>query len=128
MWGSLGDLVVALHAAYLVFQALGGLLVLWFGRQVLLLHLAAVTWGIVIVAMHWRCPLTVLEKSLRSRSGEAPYPESFLDHYVFGSYLPDGSQPWVYGLHLVVIVVVYLVLAERWLGAGGVRPARQVAT
>jgi hypothetical protein len=113
MWGVLAAAVVVLHLAYLCYQMLGGLLALRDPRW-LWPHLAAVSWGVVIVAMQWRCPLTMLEKSLGARSGETPYSGSFLDHYVFGTYLPDGSQPLVYGLHLVVILAVYGLLARQW--------------
>lgn len=113
MWSALAALVVVLHLAYLAYQMLGGLLVLHDQRW-LWPHLVAVGWGVLIVAMQWRCPLTMLEKSLSARSGETPYSGSFLDHYVFGTYLPDGSQPLVYGLHLVVILVVYGLVARQW--------------
>jgi hypothetical protein len=104
--------VVVLHIAYLAYQMCGGMLALRDGRW-LPPHVLAVTWGITIVAMGWRCPLTRLEKSLRAGAGETPYDGSFLDHYVFGTYLPDGSQPVVYGLHLAFIVAVYVLLVRQ---------------
>ena len=108
----LAGAAVVLHLAYLGYQMLGGLLALR-DRRWLYPHLVAVTWGVVIVAMQWRCPLTRLEKHLLAESGETPYRGSFLDHYVFGGWLPDGSQPWVYGAHLLVIAAIYLVLLRR---------------
>lgn len=104
--------VVVLHVAYLVFQMLGALLILWH-RWWLWVHPLAVTWGVGIVAFQGGCPLTRLEKSLRERSGETPYQDSFLDHYVFGSILPDGSQAVVYGLHLLVILATYGFVLSR---------------
>lgn len=114
MWTVLAGQVVALHIAYLAYQMLGGLLVLRHSRW-LWPHLMAVTWGVTIVAMQWRCPLTMLEKSLRARSGGTPYSGSFLDEYVFGTYLPDGSQPLVFGAHIVVIGLIYGLLLRRHL-------------
>ena len=108
----LAGVVVAVHVGYLVYQMCGGLLALRDPRW-LAPHLVAVTWGVVIVVMGWRCPLTNLEKVLREQSGGTTYSGSFLDHYVFGTYLPDGSQPVVYGLHLVVIVLVYVLVGSR---------------
>ena len=113
MWSFLALMVLAAHAGYLMYQAFGGLLAVR-DRRWLLPHLAAVTWGIGIVAARGRCPVTALEKWLLARAGHAPYSGSFLDHYVFGTYLPNGSQPWVYGAHLALIVAVYFVLALRW--------------
>jgi len=120
MWSGFSVTVVALHAAYLVFQMFGGLLALRDPRW-LIPHLVAVTWGVVIVAMQWKCPLTHLEKVLQARAGGTSYSGSFLDHYVFGTYLPNGSQAWAYGLHLVVILLVYAMLAGKWMHTGGVQ-------
>ncbi len=113
MWSILAFGVVAVHAVYLVYQMCGGLLALRNSRW-LVPHLAAVTWGVVIVAMQWKCPLTSLEKVFLARAGTTPYSGSFLDHYVFSRYLPEGSQPWVYGVHLLVIVLVYALLVRAW--------------
>lgn len=113
MWIVAAYAMVLLHVAYLLFQAFGALLGLR-SRRWLVPHLLAVTWGVGIVVVGGRCPLTLLEKQFIARAGGTPYPESFLDHYLFGALLPDGTQAWVYGLHLVVIVASYaLVLTRR---------------
>lgn len=104
--------VVVLHAAYLVFQMLGALLALRH-RGWLAAHLVAVAWGVGIVVVQGDCPLTRLEKHLVERSGGTPYPGSFLDRYVFGTVLPDGTQAWAYGTHLAVILATYLFVAGR---------------
>lgn len=118
MWSVLAAAVVATHAAYLIYQMCGGLLGLR-DRRWLWPHIAAVTWGVLIVAVQGNCPVTRLEKWLHVQAGDPPYSGSFLDHYVFGRYLPDGSQPWVYGLHLVVIVLCYVLVGRAWMGARG---------
>jgi hypothetical protein len=112
MWTLAISLVVLLHAAYLVFQTLGALLTLRH-RGWLWAHLVAVTWGVTIVAVQGRCPLTLLEKYLITRSGAEPYTGSYLDHYVFGQVIPNGAQPVVYGAHLVVIVATYVIVLTR---------------
>jgi hypothetical protein len=112
-WLVAAGVVALVHVGYLVFQTLGALLGLrW--RRWLWAHAAAVTWGVLIVVTQGRCPLTRLEKELLARSGGPSYTESFLDHYLFGRVLPDGSQAWVYGLHLVVIAATYAVVAVHW--------------
>ena len=123
MWNVASYAVVVLHVLYLVYQTFGALLGLK-GRRWLVPHLMAVTWGVLIVVVQGRCPLTVLEKHLVATSGETPYTGSFLDHYVFGTLLPAGSQAWVYGAHLVVIVLTYVVVLVPGLGAriGVARP------
>lgn len=122
MWSALAVLVVLAHGAYLVFQMLGGLLALKDARW-LWLHLAAVVWGLAVVAMRWHCPLTQLEKACASRSGTTPYSGSFLNHYLFGRLLPDGTQSVAFTLHFVVIVTIYVLLGRRWWGPGGGRLA-----
>lgn len=114
--------VVGLHVGYLLYQAFGGLLALR-GRWWLVPHLVAVAWGITVVVMQWRCPLTRLERALSDRAGRPAYRESFLDHYVFGSVLPDGTQALVYGLHLLGIVAIYALLWHRSALAGRREPA-----
>lgn len=123
MWIVTSYAVVLLHALYLVYQTFGALLGLR-SRRWLVPHLLAVTWGVLIVVLQGRCPLTVLEKQLIDASGATPYTESYLDHYVFGTLLPDGSQAWVYASHLVVIVLTYLVVLVPALGGrtGVARP------
>jgi hypothetical protein len=104
--------VVLIHVAYLMFQMLGALLVLRH-RRWLWVHPLAVAWGVGIVALQGGCPLTRAEKYLVARSGGTPYQGSFLDHYVFGVLLPEGTQPLVYGLHLLVILASYGFVLSR---------------
>ncbi|UFN45136.1 DUF2784 family protein [Nocardioides okcheonensis] len=59
------------------------------------------------------CPLTVLEKDLIERAGGTPYSGSFLDHYIFGILLPDGTQAFVYATDLVVIFATYAFVVLR---------------
>jgi hypothetical protein len=106
MYGIAIASVALLHAGYLVFQTWGALLALR-SRYWLVPHLAAVTWGITIVAVQGSCPLTRLEKHLIAQSGGTPYSESYLDYYLFGTLLPDGTQTLVYALHLLVIAATY---------------------
>jgi hypothetical protein len=133
MW-TLGIYGVALvHAAYLVFQTFGALLVLRH-RRWWSVHPLAVTWGVGIVVVQGRCPLTMLEKHLVERSGGTPYEGSYLDHYLFGPVLPEGTQVAVYAAHLLVIIGTYVYVLRRtatppWAGPGaradsptGVRP------
>ena len=119
IWIAAAVLIAVLHAGYLVYQTLGALLAMQ-DRRWLLPHTAAVTWGVVIVVVQGSCPLTLLEKHLIGRSGGTPYTESYLDRYLFGTVLPDGTQTLVYGLHLAVIAATYLVVAHRWLRPDGV--------
>ena len=71
------DLVVLIHLAFILFAALGGLLVLKY-RRCALLHLPALVWAVLISLANWVCPLTPLENWLRERGGLLGYETSFI--------------------------------------------------
>ncbi len=63
VFGVAADLVVALHAAFALFVALGALLAFrW--RRVMWVHLPTAAWGVLIEFSGWVCPLTPLENAL----------------------------------------------------------------
>ncbi|HEY8550184.1 MAG TPA: DUF2784 domain-containing protein, partial [Vicinamibacterales bacterium] len=64
LFGLLADIVLVLHAAFIVFVVLGGLLVARWPRMAWV-HLPAVFWGVVVEGAGWICPLTPLEVVLR---------------------------------------------------------------
>lgn len=76
----LADLVVIVHAGFVLFVVLGGWLV-WSQRWVMWMHLPAVIWGVLIEWAGWTCPLTPLEKGLRAMGEEAGYCGGFIDQY-----------------------------------------------
>ena len=79
----LADLVLVLHFAFVIFVAVGGLLVLrW--RPVMFLHLPAVVWGVLVECANWTCPLNPLEDWFRRLGGEAgtAYAKGFIDYYI----------------------------------------------
>ena len=85
------DLVLLLHLAFILYATLGGLLVLrW--RWSALLHLPALTWGVLIEFRGWICPLTLLENHLRRAAGEAGYPGGFIEHYLVPLIYPPGLE------------------------------------
>ncbi len=64
----LADVIVIIHFIFVIFVILGALLVLrW--RWVVWMHIPAAIWGVIIEFSGWICPLTPLEKWLRSLSG-----------------------------------------------------------
>ncbi len=117
----LADLVVGVHALFVVFVVAGGLLALrW--TWVAAAHLPAAVWGALIELRGWICPLTPLEKSLRAAAGQAGYPGGFIEHYVLPVLYPAGLTRGVQlGLASLVIAVnllVYgMVLRRRRAGA-----------
>lgn len=85
----LADLIVLLHAAFVLFVAAGGLLALRWPR-VVWLHLPALAWGAGIEIVGGICPLTPLENQLRAAAGDAAYAGDFVAHYVLPWLYPAG--------------------------------------
>jgi hypothetical protein len=112
------DAVVVIHALFIVFTVLGGLLVLrW--HWVALLHLPAAAWGVIVqVVVGGRCPLTPMENYFRDRGGEVGYGESFIDHYLTNLIYVSDPPAWLHPtLGLFVLAVngtVYTILIVRW--------------
>ena len=62
--------------------------------------------------MSLTCPLTPLEKSLRTSAGEAGYEGGFVEHYLVGLIYPGGIDATMRSL-LVAVVAAAIVLAYR---------------
>jgi len=107
------DVVTCVHAAFVAFVVLGGLLAIrW--RWLVWVHVPAAIWGALIEFGDWTCPLTPLENILRQRAGEAGYADGFIQHYLLRALYPAGLTRAVQlALGLLVIVVnasVYVAL------------------
>ena len=113
---ALARLLALLHAAFALFVAVGGVLVLWHPRLAWL-HLAAVAWAVLTMSTDLGCILTSWEKSLWRRGGREPYPEGFIEHHLFRRRLPLQSA---HGYHvalgaaaLLLNVIVYAMVLTR---------------
>ncbi len=85
----MADFLVVLHLGFILFVILGGFLVQkW--RRVLLIHLPAVVWGVLIEFQGWICPLTPLEQKFRMAAGEEGYSGGFIQHYLLPIIYPDA--------------------------------------
>ena len=83
------DLVVLIHAAFVIFVVLGGLLASrW--PKVMWVHAPAAIWGIVVEYAGFICPLTPLEIAFRERAGQAGYHGGFVEHYVESLLYPSN--------------------------------------
>ena len=109
------DLLVIVHFAFIVFVVVGGLAALkW--RWVILLHIPAAVWAVLIEFQGWICPLTPWEQELRRLGGRAPYEGGFVAHYIMPIVYPDGLTRGIQ-VGLGVAVVVLNVLVYGWLVA-----------
>lgn len=112
----LADLVLVLHLAFVVFAGFGGLLVLrW--PKILWLHLAALSWGVLVQWADLICPLTPLENTLRLRAGEDVFAGGFIERFVTGILYPEHlplELRYVLGLALLgVNALVYAYVLRR---------------
>lgn len=106
------DLVVVVHALFVVFVVLGGLLVLrW--PSLAWLHLPAAAWGAAIEFGGWVCPLTPLENSLRRAGGQAGYGGGFVEHYLLPVLYPGDMGPASRLLLGALVVAVNLAVYGR---------------
>ena len=83
------DLVLIVHLAFVLFVALGGLLVLLRPR-IMWLHLPAVVWGALSEFLGMLCPLTPLETTFRELGGGTGYEGNFIEHYITAVIYPSG--------------------------------------
>jgi hypothetical protein len=114
LYSALAELVLVLHAAFIVFMLIGGLLALrW--RLLPWLHLPCVLWVILIELNGWICPLTPLENQLREAAGARGYSGGFIEHYLLPLVYPPGLTPGlqalfaalVFGINLTIYTLVW---------------------
>lgn len=113
----LAELVVVVHAAFVIFAVAGGLLVLrW--PWVAWLHIPAVAWAALIEFAGWICPLTPLEQHLRTIAGQGGYEGGFIEHYILPVLYPDGlTREIQFALGLAVLIingVIYWRVVRKW--------------
>ena len=81
--------VASVHFAFVLFVALGALLVLRWHR-VAWLHIPAVLWAGIVEIAGWICPLTPLEIEYRTMAGASAYSGDFVGNYIFPLLYPSG--------------------------------------
>ncbi len=112
----LADLVVLIHALFIVFVILGAILALRWPR-IIPVHLLAVFWGALVEFMGWTCPLTPLENWARTQAGETGYSGGFLERYLNAIIYPEEltrrGQIGLGVLVLLVNVIVYWLVLRR---------------
>lgn len=83
------DAVLLLHAAFILFVVLGGLLA-WRWPRMAWIHLPAAAWGAFVELSGAGCPLTALENDFLAKAGLAGYGGGFIEHYLLGAIYPQG--------------------------------------
>jgi len=110
----LADLVVLVHALFIVLVVFGGLLVLRH-RRLAWLHLPAVVWGVWIEVTGGVCPLTPLEIGLRERAAQQGYSGGFIEHYLIPAIYPgELTRALQTALGFGVLAVNLVLYAWLW--------------
>src|SRR5689334_11126741 len=105
LYHALATSLAIIHMIFIVFVAIGALLVLrW--RWVMYLQLPAAIWGALIEIAQWDCPLTRWENLALRRAGESGYSEGFIAHHLFGVIYPNGLSR---GVEIAIAVFVTVV-------------------
>ncbi|MDR7273416.1 DUF2784 domain-containing protein [Catenuloplanes atrovinosus] len=104
---------LVLHAGFLAYLAVGGLVAWWWPRTIWA-HLLAAVWGVLVVAASLPCPLTTLEHWARRHAGQSVPDAGFIDRYLTGVIYPE-DQVWTARIVLALVVVASWVgFALRW--------------
>jgi len=117
------DMVVLLHAAFVLFVVVGGLATLRWPRLAWV-HLPAALWGVIIELGGWTCPLTNLENHLRQLGDGNSYGGTFIEYYLEPILYPLGltrRTQLLFGLSALCINLA--VYARLWYSRRGSSPA-----
>ncbi|MDH3549331.1 MAG: DUF2784 domain-containing protein [Gammaproteobacteria bacterium] len=115
----LADILLVLHASFVVFVVSGLVLIIagkafswaWVrNRWFRIVHLGCI--GIVVVQSWFGiiCPLTTLEMALRAKGGGAAYEGTFISHWL-GEFLYYEAPAWVF---LLVYTVFGMLVVFTW--------------
>lgn len=120
--GLLADLVVLLHAAFVLFVVFGGLLVLKWPRTTWV-HLPAAAWGAAVEFGGWICPLTYLEVWLRGPGSHLGNRSDFVSRFLLPIlYPPELTRMVRIALGLFVIVINLIIYWHVWKSHAPRRP------
>lgn len=115
----IANVVLVVHACVAVFVVAGLLLTVlgnvlhWSWANNLGFRTAHAAAIVIIAVEAWlgfACPLTVVERSLRTRAGVATYEDGFIEHWL-GRLLYYQAPPWVFVLAYSVFA---LLVAVTW--------------
>ena len=122
----LADVTVVFHALLACFVVLSLFVVLvgwWAGWQWVrnfwfrVIHLGLIGTIVVFPLIGGLCPLTELEKWLRTRGGEETYPGSFLAHWVHELLFVEVSSEVIavsYCAFGVLVLLTFFLVPPRW--------------
>lgn len=123
----LADMVVVIHASFVLFVLFGGLAALrW--RRIAWLHLPAALWGGMIELGGWMCPLTHLENHLRRVAGGSSYGVTFIERYLEPLLYPLGLTHHTQIIFGLTALLINLAVYFRFWRNGRLSPGKRKGT
>jgi len=125
LWRWLADLVLVIHAAYVLFVVGGQTLIVvgwirgweWTRCRVFrLLHLAAIGLVMLEAWLGINCPLTILENFLRLQAGAVTYENSFIAYWlrwVIFYAAPEWIFTLIYTVFTAIVILTWLAYPPR---------------
>jgi hypothetical protein len=110
----LADIVVLVHLAWIGFLIAGAL---WGARRrtVMVVHIGALGYAVLMQVMGWYCPLTHLEFWLRTRYAPgAAWPGSFIAHYAEKLIYLEVTPRLIFEITLVLCALNVWVYLRAW--------------
>jgi hypothetical protein len=111
------DLVLILHALFILFVVFGALLIFQW-KRLIWVHFPCVVWGALLELRGWICPLTYLEVDLRRAAGTEGYSGGFVEHYLTPLVYPSGLTldiQVIMGMAVILInLVIYSFIGWYW--------------
>ena len=110
--------ILILHLLFICLVMFGAVAALRWPRFAII-HIPAATWGFLVEAMGWYCPLTDLENELLRKAGEDGYTGGFIENHLLSIIYPDGLTREVQVALAVMVLLVNgglygWMLARRW--------------
>ena len=110
--------ILILHLLFICLVMFGAVAALRWPRFAII-HIPAATWGFLVEAYGWYCPLTDLENELLRKAGEDGYTGGFIEHHLLAIIYPDGLTREVQVALAVMVLLVNgglygWMLARRW--------------
>jgi hypothetical protein len=107
------NVILTAHFVYLAYVVLGGFLA-WRWTKMIVPHLIAAVWGVLIVFNLVACPLTIAEVWARRLAGDDPVSGGFINRYVTNVIYPGRYLVEVRVAVALVVLISYVGVYLCW--------------
>ncbi len=97
--------ILTLHLLFICLVMFGAVAALRWPRFAII-HIPAATWGFLVEAYGWYCPLTDLENALLRKAGQEGYTGGFIENHLLAIIYPDGLTREIQMALAVMVLLV----------------------